>query len=99
MKTFKEFLDEGNDNHPATIKFGKKDTKKIQKGADKIASRVSRDLEKQRKKNPDAHVIANFNQIDKKTGEEKYSEPGSIERQQEIEAMLQLTKRWKKGLK
>lgn len=98
MKTFQEFLEEAKTKKDGTVVFGKTKTKEIKAGAKEIAKRVSKDIEKQKKENPNAPVIANYNRIDPKTGKEVYSKPGSAQRQKEIEAMLLHTKEWKKGL-
>lgn len=98
MKTFKEFLEEGQ-KKDGTVTFGKKKTKEIQAGAQEIAKRVSKDLKRQRKENPDKSPTANYNAIDPKTGKDVYSKPGSAQRQKEIEAMLIHTREWKKALK
>jgi hypothetical protein len=95
MKTFKGFLEEGQ-KKDGTVTFGKTKTKEIQAGAQEIAKRVSKDLKRQQKENPGAPTVANFNRIDPKTGEEKFSKPGSVQRQKEIEALLRLTREWKK---
>lgn len=91
MKTFQEFLWESQE-----VSFNKKQTKKIKEKSKKIANRVSQDVERQKRENPGQPAVANFNRVDKKTGEVKYSEPGSVQRQAEIAAMLSLTKQWKK---
>ena len=97
MKTFQQFLEEA-EKEPKPTTFNKKQTRKIKSKAKEIAARVSQDVERQKRNNPDQPAVANFNKVDKKTGEVKYSEPGSEQRQSEIAAMLRLTKQWKKDL-
>ena len=97
MKTFQQFLEEA-EKEPKPTTFNKKQTKKIKDKSKKIADRVSQDVERQKRENPGQPAVANFNKVDKKTGEVKYSKPGSTQRQAEIAAMLRLTKQWKKDL-
>lgn len=99
MKTFKQFLDESkkHTDDSQILKFKKKTAKVIKSRAEEIAKRVNKDVKRQKKENPNQPAIANFNQRDEKTGKEIYSAPGSPERQAEIDAMLALTKKWKKN--
>lgn len=76
MITFQEFLEEGK-------------RKKIEKMAKQIGKTVAKDIERQKKENPERSPVADYGN----------PAPGSVETDAAIKAMMDRDKDWRKRMK